>query len=181
MLEKALAETDPETTDIVVMTAKVAKLGETNSVLDQPGLDMYDQQLMTAVVERAEKAGKQVRPLIVPTNNPLHAILQTAKDLQVHELVMGASNKYTADEQLEQIAFYWISLHHGNQRPADGPYPDAASATCTSISTAAIAFPRSASGRRGPWLSCARQASASTRCCWRTTAALQAATCSTSY
>jgi nucleotide-binding universal stress UspA family protein len=117
MLEKALAETDPETTGIVVMTAKVAKMGEGNSALDQPGLDTYDQQLMTAVVERAEKAGKQVKPLIVPTNNPLHAVLQTAKDLQAHELVMGASNKYTADEQLEQIAFYWISLHHGNPAP----------------------------------------------------------------
>ena len=41
-----------------------------------PDLDTYDQQLMTAVVERAEKAGKEVKPLIVPTNNPLHAVLQ---------------------------------------------------------------------------------------------------------
>jgi amino acid transporter/nucleotide-binding universal stress UspA family protein len=117
MLEKALAETDPETTGIVVMTAKVTKMGESNSAMDQPDLDTYDQHLMTAVVERAEKAGKQVKPLIVPTNNPLHAVLQTAKDLQAHELIMGASNKYTADEQLEQIAFYWISLHHGNPAP----------------------------------------------------------------
>ena len=41
----------------------------------------------------------------------------TAKDVQAHELIMGASNKYTADEQLEQIAFYWISLHDGNPAP----------------------------------------------------------------
>jgi hypothetical protein len=72
---------------------------------------------MTAVVDRAELAGKEVKPLIVPTNNPLHAILQTAKDIQAHELIMGASNKYTADEQLEQIAFYWISLHDGQPAP----------------------------------------------------------------
>ena len=26
---------------------------------------------------------------------------------------MGASNKYTAEEQLDQIAFYWINLHGG--------------------------------------------------------------------
>src|SRR5262249_37738391 len=37
--------------------------------------------------------------------------------LQANELVMGASNKYTADEQLEQIAFYWINLHHGTPAP----------------------------------------------------------------
>lgn len=119
MLEKALAETDPETTDVVVMTAKVVPPGDlgASSTADQAEIDPYDQQLMTAVVERAEKAGKEVTPLIVPTNNPLHAVLKTAKDIQAHELIMGASNKYTADEQLEQIAFFWISLHEGNPVP----------------------------------------------------------------
>jgi nucleotide-binding universal stress UspA family protein len=115
MLERALAEADPETTGIVVMTAKWTPPDDIAP--DQPHLDSYDQQLMTAVVERAEKAGKQVKPLIVPTNNPLHAVLTMAKDIQAHELIMGASNKYTADEQLEQIAFYWISLHHGHPAP----------------------------------------------------------------
>jgi amino acid transporter/nucleotide-binding universal stress UspA family protein len=115
MLEKALAETDPETTDVVVMTAKVLPQGDTKVV--NPDLDTYDQQLMTAVVDRAERAGKEVHPLIVLTNNPLHAILKTAQDLQVQEVIMGVSNKYTADEQLEQTGFYWISLHHGNPPP----------------------------------------------------------------
>jgi amino acid transporter len=116
MLEKALAETDPETTGVVVMSAKLMPVGG-SSTYDQPDLDAYDQQLMTAVVERAEKAGKEVKPIIIPTNNPLHAVLNTAKDLQAHELIMGASNKFTADEQLEQIAFYWINLHGGNPPP----------------------------------------------------------------
>ena len=115
MLEKALAETDPETTDVVVMTAKL--LPPATAQPDDADLDAYDQQLMTAVVERAEKAGKEVKPLIVPTNNPLHAVLKTATDLQAQELIMGASNKYTADEQLEQIAFYWINLHGGKPAP----------------------------------------------------------------
>ncbi len=117
MLEKALAEADPETTDIVVMTAKLAPIGSDLAPEGQPDLDTYDQQLMTAVVERAEKAGKQVKPLIVPTNNPLHAVLTTARDIQANEVIMGASNRYTADEQLEQIAFYWISMHGGNPAP----------------------------------------------------------------
>jgi amino acid transporter len=116
MLEKALEETDPATTGVVVMTAKFVP-PSSNGLPDQSDLDAYDQQLMTAVVDRAEKAGKEVKPLIVPTNNPLHAILQTAKDIQAHELIVGASNKYTADEQLEQIAFYWISLHDGQPAP----------------------------------------------------------------
>src|SRR5437588_6209251 len=72
---------------------------------------------MTAVVTHAERLGKQVKPLIVPTNNPLYAVIRAAKDLQAHELIMGGSNKYTADEQMEQIAFYWFSLHEGESPP----------------------------------------------------------------
>jgi amino acid transporter/nucleotide-binding universal stress UspA family protein len=116
MLEKALNEADPDTTAVIVMTAKVIPVGE-SSANGNVDLDAYDQQLMTAVVDKAEHAGKEVKPLIVPTNNPLHAVLQTAANLQANEVVMGASNKYTADEQLEQIAFYWISMHHGTPAP----------------------------------------------------------------
>jgi amino acid transporter/nucleotide-binding universal stress UspA family protein len=115
MLEKALAETDPLTTDVVVMTAKVLPQGDTKAT--ETELDNYDQHLMTAVVDRAERAGKKVRPLIVPTNNPLHAILKTAKELQVQELILGVSNKFSAEEQLDQIAFYWINVHDGQPAP----------------------------------------------------------------
>jgi len=111
MLEKALAETDPENTGVVVMTAKIVAAGPLTAEGDS--LDHYDQQLMTAVVQFAEKAGKEVHPLIVPTNNPLYAVLRTARDLKAQELVVGASNKYNADEQLEVMALYWSSLHEG--------------------------------------------------------------------
>ncbi len=111
MLDKALADTDPQTTDVVVMTAKVEPQG-IGLPLDHP-MDVYDQQLLTAVVNHAEKLGKSVTPLLVPTNNPLHAVLNTAKDLPCQEIFVGASNKYTAEEQLDQIAFYWINLHSG--------------------------------------------------------------------
>jgi len=112
MLEKALAETDPDTTDLVIMTAKLLPKGGEESV-DTAEMDAYDKHLMTAVVERAEKAGKPVIPLIVPTNNPLHAVLTTAKGIQAQEVVIGASNKFTAEVQLDQMAFYWINLHAG--------------------------------------------------------------------
>jgi nucleotide-binding universal stress UspA family protein len=116
MLEKALAETDPETTEVVVMTAKLEPKGGEAGVATF-NLDTYDQQLMTAVVDKAERVGKKVIPLIVPTNHPLHAVLRTAKDLAAQEVILGASNKFTADEQLEQIAFYWINLHGGQPKP----------------------------------------------------------------
>ena len=115
MLEKALFETDPETTDVVVMTAKPVTLG--NMTVSNRDFDYYDRELMTAVVNRAETIGKEVKPLIMPTNNPLFAIVNTAKILQAQELILGASNKYTADEQLEQIAFYWMNVEAGEMAP----------------------------------------------------------------
>jgi amino acid transporter/nucleotide-binding universal stress UspA family protein len=115
MLEKTLAQTDPETTDVVVMTAKTLPPG--SSSVGQQEFDHYDRELMTAVVNRAEAVGKHVQPLILATNNPLFAVISTAQRLNVQELVLGASNKYAADEQLEQIAFYWINLHEGRTAP----------------------------------------------------------------
>ncbi len=116
MLEKALEDTDPDSTDLIVMTAKtVPEGGELSEHTEE--LDSYDQELMTAVVQKAELSGKQVHPLIVPTNNPLYALLRTAKSLNVQELIVGASNQYTADEQLEQVAFHWINLCDGATTP----------------------------------------------------------------
>jgi nucleotide-binding universal stress UspA family protein len=115
MLEKALDESDPSTTAVIVMTAKLDQSG----ALERPEqeLDTYDQDLMTAVVNRAEKSGKEVVPLIVPTNNPLYALVRTAKELDVQELIVGVSNKNTADEQLDQLAFYWFNLCEGAPTP----------------------------------------------------------------
>jgi len=111
MLDKALADTDPATTDVVVMTAKVEARGADLSI--EESLDTYDQRLLTAVVTHAEKLGKSVRPLLVPTNNALHAVLKLAMELPAQEILLGASNKYSAEEQLDQVAFYWINLHQG--------------------------------------------------------------------
>ncbi len=115
MLEKALSESDPDTTDVIVMTSKV----ETSGVSDTSGddLDHYDRVLMTAVVNKAETIGKHVIPIIVPTNNPFYAVLRTAKEIGAQELVIGASNKFTAEEQLDQISLYWINLCEGSPTP----------------------------------------------------------------
>ena len=115
MLERTLAETDPDTTDVVVMTAHVTQRG--GEGMPAMALDHYDRELMTAVVDRAEKAGKQVHPMILRTNNPLFAVVNTAADIRAHELIMGVSNVYSANEQIEQIAFYWINIHGGEPTP----------------------------------------------------------------
>lgn len=115
MLQRALEESDPETTEVVVMTAKTQPPG--SEPVDDAELDRYDRKLMTAVIELAEKAGKQIKPLVVPTNNPLYAVMNTVKSLGAQELIVGASNKFTAEEHLDQMAFYWINLHGGESAP----------------------------------------------------------------
>ena len=57
--------------------------------VNQGDFDHYDQELMTAVVTRAETIGKEVKPLIMPTNNPLFAMVNTARILDVQELILG--------------------------------------------------------------------------------------------
>lgn len=115
MLQKSLDETDPETTDVLVMTAKVQRAEGMPD--DGAELDRYDRRLMTAVVDLAEKSGKHITPLIVPTNNPLFAVVNTARDLKANELIVGASNKFTAEEQLDQMALYWINANAGQMKP----------------------------------------------------------------
>ena len=92
MLEKALADTDPKTTEVVVMTAKIEPPGGSWQATKSTSTPTIG-KLMTAVVDRAERLGKRVLPLIVPTNNPLNAVLTTARDI-------GARSH---DRRLEQI------------------------------------------------------------------------------
>ena len=114
MLEKCLAETDPEHTDVVVMTANVLPHGSADmkaSVTDE------DRALLTAVVTLAEHAGKAVKPLIVPTNQPFFALARTAHAIGAQELIMGASNRYDPDAQLDAVALYWLNVCKSQPEP----------------------------------------------------------------
>jgi amino acid transporter/nucleotide-binding universal stress UspA family protein len=114
MLQKCLDETDPDTTDVVVMTANVLPKGSGDF---HPTITDYDRQLLTAVVNLAEQAGKPVKPLIVPTNEPLYALAQTAKTIGAQELIMGMSNKFNPEDQLDQVALYWLNICGSKAEP----------------------------------------------------------------
>jgi amino acid transporter/nucleotide-binding universal stress UspA family protein len=107
MLEKCLQETDPETTEVVVMTATLLPPASADY---QPTISDEERHLLTAVVNLAEHAGKPVRPLIVPTNEPFYALAQTAKTIGAQELIMGPSNKFRAEDQLDAVALYWLNV-----------------------------------------------------------------------
>ena len=104
MLETA----DDETTDIIVMSAKIARgtqlEGETGEIMPE------DKDLFTSVVLMAEGYGKTLKPLMVFSNDPFYSIAQVAQAAGVSEIVMGVSGSTGAEVQLERLAMAWGML-----------------------------------------------------------------------
>lgn len=107
-LKHVLKTVDDETTDIIVLSAKVAKTmefgREENPVTDE------DKDLFRNVVLMAEKYGKTVKPMLVFSNDPFLSIAQVARDARVSEIVMGVSGSVGAEVQLEKLAMAWGML-----------------------------------------------------------------------
>lgn len=104
-LKKCLDETDPDTTDVIVMSAKVLS-GMANTMVDTT-VDTEAEELFSEVIKLAEKEGKPVIPIVVPTNNVAYAVAHTAAQLGVEEVVVGTPDKYPAEYQLQQFALHW--------------------------------------------------------------------------
>ncbi|MGD0141210.1 MAG: hypothetical protein ABSD28_20315, partial [Tepidisphaeraceae bacterium] len=86
----------------------------------ETSIDEGDRDLLTKIVTVAEQVGKEVHPVVLPTNNPLFAIATAARDLKANEVVLGVSEKMHAETQLEQFALAWGSA------TADPMYADIA-------------------------------------------------------
>jgi len=104
-LQKIIMETDTEKTDIIVFIARVFK-DKLNTMVNSR-LEHDETELFSAVVNIAEKIGKPLIPLVVPTNNAFFSIVSVANSLNVREVVIGLSAKYRPDIQLQQIALLW--------------------------------------------------------------------------
>jgi hypothetical protein len=107
VLDRVLQETDTTQRDIVAVTCKVLPPLTPGVTPQELSLDDNDREVLTRVVNLAEEAGKQVFPLVIPTNNPLYAIALAARDLKAREVVLGVSEKSDTDVQLEQFALAW--------------------------------------------------------------------------
>jgi hypothetical protein len=107
VLQKVLMETDTDKRDIVVVTCKVLAAMTLGITEQERSISDLDRELLTQIVTVAEKVGKQVHPLVLPTNNPLYAICTAARDLRATEVVLGVSEKIHADDQLEEFALAW--------------------------------------------------------------------------
>jgi amino acid transporter len=109
MLDKILHEVDTDQRDVVVVTCKVLPPRTLGVTETETSIDDEDRELLTKIVSVAEHVGKQVYPVVLPTNNPLYAIATTARDLGANEIVLGVSEQMHAEMQLEQFAIAWGS------------------------------------------------------------------------
>jgi amino acid transporter len=120
VLQRILQEIDTEVRDVVVVTCKVLPARTLGVTPQETSVDDNDRDLLTKIVAVAEQVGKEVHPVVLPTNNPLFAIATAARDLKANEVVLGVSEKMHAETQLEQFALAWGSA------TADPMYSDIA-------------------------------------------------------
>lgn len=119
-LDTVLHSTDTNKVDVVVMTARVynrdSGFGSGLSLNTDELFDDYEKDLFTKVVELAEKAGKYVSLMVVPTTNVFDGIMQTAQRLESSLIVTGMSNKLTLDEQGKLTGDAWERLSEPRSR-----------------------------------------------------------------
>lgn len=72
----------------------------------------YEQLLFSKVIALAEKAGKHVDLLVVPSSNVFEAIAHTAAQLDSAEIIAGRSSVMTPEEQAQRLGEAWEALPH---------------------------------------------------------------------
>jgi amino acid transporter len=111
-LQSVLRKTNTSKQDIVVMTVRgVSRAGSGEYELSQEQLFTdYETELFTRVVSVAEKEGKHVELLVVPSVNPFDGMVQTAANLRASRLVSGVSARMASEELARQIGQAWEKL-----------------------------------------------------------------------
>ena len=128
LLDRCLVESDPATTEIVVIVAHPARAagayGEPDRTIvalvaggiglaPSSPLGDNDRSLMTAVVNRSELAGKPVRPVVIMTDAPLADLVRAARALGAHELFLGGPGGEEAGLRLRQAEALWCAGDDG--------------------------------------------------------------------
>jgi amino acid transporter len=98
--------------DVVVMTARIMRgpdAGSSDFEREELFTD-YEQRLFTKVVSVAEREGRPVRLVIVPSADPYSAIAQTVFRLSSSEIAMGESANVPAREQARLVGEAWDKI-----------------------------------------------------------------------
>jgi hypothetical protein len=109
-LRRTLQKADLRRNDIVVMTVRPVA---PDSEYDLKGEQVFgedEKELFTTVVNVAEKEGKPVELLVVPGNDPIDLMVQTANKLKVSRLVTGVSPRMSSEELARRIGLAWERL-----------------------------------------------------------------------
>lgn len=108
---RILEKTNLRRHDIVVMTVRPISSGAGEYELsDDQIFSPYEKELFTRVVTLAEKEGKPVELLVVPSNDPFFAMVQTAQNLNASRLVTGISRTMASEELGRRIGLAWEQL-----------------------------------------------------------------------
>jgi amino acid transporter len=111
-LDRVLERTNIDDQDIVVITVKVIhgpRSGE-RDLYPEHLYTNHERKLFTQVVALAEKHGKPVELIVVPSSNIFDAIAHAALRLDSAEIVVGRSVKMSAQEQARRLARAWKRL-----------------------------------------------------------------------
>lgn len=110
-LKWALARTDTDDQDLVVLAARMMGAGGPEYVNASEQLfSEHEQLLFTKAVSVAESFGKHISLLVVPAGDIFAAIVRTANQLDVAAVVSGLSSKLTAQEQAYHVGQAWEAL-----------------------------------------------------------------------
>ena len=108
-LKWVLQGKDAADRDIIVMTVRLLQ-GPNTGFRDFDSARLfreYEQELFTRVVSVAERDGRHVKLLVVPSTNPNDAIAQTAIRLRSTEIVVGESAKFTGAQVAMMLGEAW--------------------------------------------------------------------------
>lgn len=117
-VRKALELTHTGKRDLVVMTVQVMKGPDAGyeNIGEQHLFTSYEQLLFSRVTALAEKAGKHVDLLVVPSSNVFDAIAQTAAHLDSADIWAGRSSVIAPEEQAKRVGEAWEALPSKPQR-----------------------------------------------------------------
>src|SRR3989440_5246665 len=111
-LKKALEITHTGKKDLVVMTVQVMRGPDTGyqDIAEDRLFSRYEQYLFSKVVALAEKAGKTVHLLVVPSSDIFQAIALTAARLQSSDIIAGRSSVWSPEHQAKLLGEAWERL-----------------------------------------------------------------------
>jgi amino acid transporter len=111
-VKKGLELTHTGKVDLVMMTVRILAGADTGyeGFAERQVFARYEQLLFSKVVALAEKVGKTVHLLVVPSSNVFDAIARTTVQLDAGIVIAGASSTISPQEQARRLGEAWERL-----------------------------------------------------------------------